>query len=306
MTHSGETSIGLEVRHTIATYDEMKGHLKDYFDAFVRDPEGFGATPEVAEEIRNMNSLKAKGLWVLFKQQFKLNLVKLEMHDLAELLNQDLAEDGVVVASKDALKRVLKHPENPEYMLEPEMIEAIKAMGSGEKEALMAETANILDLGEFSEELSHGQKLLHFLKGLWDKITPALDKIFDNLVDLGLRALGKVIDEKLPEEVGGPIKDALNDIGDDVVDTTIGTIGEVIEAGASGSDVSAELKEGADELLNSITGNTTEAIDAIVDNGTDKLVDVIAEALETSTEATAIATDNGEATLLGLEAAAGS
>jgi hypothetical protein len=54
----------------------MKGHLSDYYDAFFADPLSFGVTPKLANEITNMNSLKAKGLWVLFKQQFKLKLLQ--------------------------------------------------------------------------------------------------------------------------------------------------------------------------------------------------------------------------------------
>ncbi len=112
-------SIKPSVKTTIKTYEDMKGYLSDYYNAFVADPLSFGVTPELANEITSMNSLKAKGLWVLFKQQFKLKLLELEQGDLAELLNQDLAEDGVTVASKEALKMILRDPGKEEYHLEP-------------------------------------------------------------------------------------------------------------------------------------------------------------------------------------------
>ena len=86
----------------------MKGHLSEYYDAFIADPISFGVEEKLAYEIVHMNFLQVKGLWVLFKQQFKLKLEQLEQRDLAELLNQDLAEDGVTVASKEALKMIIQ------------------------------------------------------------------------------------------------------------------------------------------------------------------------------------------------------
>lgn len=139
---ASSTSIKPSVKTTIKTYQEMKGYLSDYYNAFVANPLSFGVTSELANEITSMNSLKAKGLWVLFKQQFKLKLLELEQGDLAELLNQDLAEDGVTVASKEALKMILREPGKEEYHLEPEMVQAIQAMNSNEKEQLMKATAS--------------------------------------------------------------------------------------------------------------------------------------------------------------------
>ena len=65
-------SIGHSVKTTINSYQDMKGHLSEYYDAFVANPLSFGVDAETAHEIQNMNSLQAKGLWVLFKKQFKL------------------------------------------------------------------------------------------------------------------------------------------------------------------------------------------------------------------------------------------
>ena len=196
-------SIGHSVKTTINSYQDMKGHLSEYYlsfgvDEFVANPDA-----ETAHVIQNMNSLQAKGLWVLFKKQFKLKLEQLEQRDLAELLNQDLAEDGVTVASKEALKMILKNPEKVEYHLEPEMILAIQSLNSSQKEDLMKETASLyhIELGE-----SSGHKVLSFLKNLWTKLAPVLEKIFGALIDHGIDKLGEVIGTKLSSDISETIK----------------------------------------------------------------------------------------------------
>jgi hypothetical protein len=246
------------VKTTINTYQEMKGHLSDYYDAFVADPLSFGVTPELAHEITSMNSLKAKGLWVLFKQQFKLKLLELEQRDLAELLNQDLAEDGVIVASKEALKMILKNPGKAEYHLEPEMIEAIQSMNSSERDQLMKATASLyhIELGE-----SAGHKILSFLKGLWTKLAPVLEKIFSSLIDHGVEKLGDVMAVKLPSDVSDDIRDGLADIGHEATKITTKTIGGLIDDGLAGRSAIATLEEGTESLSDVIVKEVGEAVD---------------------------------------------
>ena len=218
-------SIGHSVKTTIKSYQEMKGHLSEYYDAFIADPISFGVEEKLAYEIVHMNFLQVKGLWVLFKQQFKLKLEQLEKHDLAELLNQDLAEDGVTVASKEALKMILKNPEKAEYHLEPEMILAIQSMNSSQKEDLMKETASLyhIELGE-----SSGHKVLSFLKNLWTKLAPVLEKIFGALIDHGIDKLGEVIGTKLSSDISETIKDSISDIGHEAVKITNKTVSGLI------------------------------------------------------------------------------
>ena len=251
----------------------MKGHLSDYYDAFVADPLSFGVTPELADEITNMNSLKAKGLWVLFKQQFKLKLLELEQRDLAELLNQDLAEDGVSVASKEALKMILRNPGKAEYHLEPEMVEAIQSMNSSERDELMKATASLykIELGE-----SIGHKILSFLKGLWTKLAPVFEKIFSSLIDHGIDKLGDVMAIKLPSDVSDGIRESLADIGHEATKITTKTVGGLIDDGLAGRSAIATLEEGAQSLSVVIVKEVGEA----VDHSSNRVMDLVVTQLE--------------------------
>ena len=249
-------SIGHSVKTTINSYQDMKGHLSEYYDAFVANPLSFGVDAETAHEIQNMNSLQAKGLWVLFKKQFKLKLEQLEQHDLAELLNQDLAEDGVTVASKEALKMILKHPEKVEYHLEPEMILAIQSLNSSQKEDLMKETASLyhIELGE-----SAGHKILAFLKGLWTKLAPVLEKIFGALIEHGIDKLGDAMGTKLPSDISDSIKESISDIGHETVKITTKTVSGLIEDGLNGESAIVTLKESVASLSFTIVKEVGEA-----------------------------------------------
>ena len=249
-------SIGHSVKTTINSYQDMKGHLSEYYDAFVANPLSFGVDAETAHEIQNMNSLQAKGLWVLFKKQFKLKLEQLEQHDLAELLNQDLAEDGVTVASKEALKMILKNPEKVEYHLEPEMILAIQSLNSSQKEDLMKETASLyhIELGE-----SAGHKILAFLKGLWTKLAPVLEKIFGALIEHGIDKLGDAMGTKLPSDISDSIKESISDIGHETVKITTKTVSGLIEDGLNGESAIVTLKESVASLSFTIVKEVGEA-----------------------------------------------
>ena len=249
-------SIGHSVKTTINSYQDMKGHLSEYYDAFVANPLSFGVDAETAHEIQNMNSLQAKGLWVLFKKQFKLKLEQLEQHDLAELLNQDLAEDGVTVASKEALKMILKNPGKAEFHLEPEMILAIQSLNSHQKEDLMKETASLyhIELGE-----SAGHKILAFLKGLWTKLAPVLEKIFGALIEHGIDKLGDAMGTKLPSDISESIKDSISDIGHETVKITTKTVSGLIEDGLNGESVLVTLKESVASLSVTVVKEVGEA-----------------------------------------------
>ncbi len=269
---ASSSSIGKSVKTTIESYQDMKGHLSEYYDAFVSNPESFGVGLELAHEIKTMNSLQAKGLWVLFKKQFKLKLTELENHDLAELLNQDLAEDGVTVASKEALKMILKHPEKLQYHLEPEMIETIQKMGSSEKDELMKATASLysIELGE-----SAGHKILAFLKGLWTKLAPVLEKIFGALIDHGIEKLGEVMGTKLPSDFSDSIKDSISDIGHATVKITTKTVTGLIDDGLNGEDPLDTLKEGASSFGTTIITEVNEVTDSFVKHGTEKVIGLV-------------------------------
>ena len=249
-------SIGHSVKTTINSYQDMKGHLSEYYDEFVANPLSFGVDAETAHVIQNMNSLQAKGLWVLFKKQFKLKLEQLEQHDLAELLNQDLAEDGVTVASKEALKMILKNPEKVEYHLEPEMILAIQSLNSSQKEDLMKETASLyhIELGE-----SAGHKILAFLKGLWTKLAPVLEKIFGALIEHGIDKLGDAMGTKLPSDISDSIKESISDIGHETVKITTKTVSGLIDNGLNGESALVTLKESVASLSITVVKEVGEA-----------------------------------------------
>lgn len=249
-------SIGHSVKTTINSYQDMKGHLSEYYDEFVANPLSFGVDAETAHVIQNMNSLQAKGLWVLFKKQFKLKLEQLEQRDLAELLNQDLAEDGVTVASKEALKMILKNPEKVEYHLEHEMILAIQSLNSSQKEDLMKETASLyhIELGE-----SAGHKILAFLKGLWTKLAPVLEKIFGALIEHGIDKLGDAMGTKLPSDISDSIKESISDIGHETVKIATKTVSGLIDNGLNGESALVTLKESVASLSITVVKEVGEA-----------------------------------------------
>ncbi len=251
-------SIKPSVKTTIKTYEDMKGYLSDYYNAFVADPLSFGVTPELANEITSMNSLKAKGLWVLFKQQFKLKLLELEQGDLAGLLNQDLAEDGVTIASKEALKMILRNPGKKEYHLEPEMVQAIKSMNSSERDELMKATASLYKI-ELGESVEH--KILSFLKDLWTKLAPVFEKIFSSLIYYGIEMLGDIMAIKLPSDVSEGIIESLADIGHAATKITTKTVVKLIDDGLAGRNVIATLEKSAQTLSVVIGREIGEAVD---------------------------------------------
>jgi hypothetical protein len=298
MTTSQAVTVKIGVKNTIQNYEDMKGQLKECFDSFVKSPESFGATAEMAKEINEMNSLKAKGLWVLFKKQFKLKLTELEMNDLAELLNQDLTEDNVEVLSKEALQRILKHPESEEYKLEPEMIEAIKTMSSKEKDALFKATANSFDI-ETESESAATNKVLYFLKELWENLSPVVDKVLDSLIAFGLKSLGSLIDQKLSKEISDNITDAMQEIGQDTVDASIDTVSGVIESGLSNEDALEVIKSEAENIRDSVLNNTTKMVEKNSGYATDKIVDLLSGELGVLS-----VTTTDEPTVLGQEAEA--
>ena len=271
------SSIGHSVKTTINSYQEMKGHLREYYDAFIADPLSFGVEEKLAYEIARMNFLQVKGLWVLFKQQFKLKLEQLEQHDLAELLNQDLAEDGVTVASKEALKMILKNPEKVEYHLEPEMILAIQSLNSSQKEDLMKATASLynIELGE-----SAGHKILSFLKSLWTKLAPVLEKIFGALIDHGIDKLGEAMGTKLSSDISENIKDSISDIGHEAVKITTKTVSGLIDDGLNGENALDTLKEGAESLSDTIVKEVGE----VATKGADDIMDIVVDRLGVSLE----------------------
>ena len=206
-------------------YKDIKGHLKENFKKFIANPIEFGVDAEAAATITNMNSLKAKGLWKLFKHQLKIKLEDLKLNDLADTLIGDLEEDHVLVASKDTLARILANPEDARYELEEDMILEIRSMSASAKKELRDQVGQKLHLGDFDEhaELTIGQKILRFLKELWVKIAPVIDKIFEVAVDMGVKALTKVIGEKVEDSalaealengVEG-LADAVKDLGNE-------------------------------------------------------------------------------------------
>ena len=194
-------------------YNDIKGHLKETFNEFVADATKFGVDVETANEIAEMSHLKAKGLWLLFKKQFKIKLAELELHDLADTLIGDLEEDHISVASLDTLERILANPSDERYMLEEDMILQINAMGHAQRELLRDQVGQSLHLGDLSghEEHSIGHKILSFLKGLWVKMAPILDKIFDTLVGVGAEALKAVVEKGVGDQVlAGSLEGAID------------------------------------------------------------------------------------------------
>lgn len=208
------------------TYEELRGHLDEIFYDFIKDPAKYGVELSLAQEIQEMSTLHKKGLWEKFKQQFKLKLTQLEQHDLAALLRQDLSEDGVQVASKKTLDAILKHPENPDFCLEPEMIQAIQSLGKKEVEQLRAETAILYKI-ELTESVGH--KILAFLQKLWIKLAPVLDKIFDKLIDHGVEQLGNAIGTKLDPEFKGLITTTVGEIGHGIEDVGIKVTTKILD-----------------------------------------------------------------------------
>jgi hypothetical protein len=225
-------------------YSEVKADLQGYFNKFMADPKAFGVEDEkVVKELQNMGGLKKHFMWKKFKEVFNLKMEDLASKEAASAFIIDFEQDkDHQLLTLKQLNKILDDPANSEFALEKDTIEYIKSKKFDKKAFIKQVTDIDQDLkSESKQDLSegHGQKILNFLKSLWAKVSPLFDKIFDSLMNVGEKALKKVVDEKVPEEFKEITKIAI-DSGKVVVGETKNSVNELIISDNKGDDKKEE------------------------------------------------------------------
>jgi hypothetical protein len=239
-------------------YKDVKGDLKKHFDDFMKNPADFGVEDKkVIEDLQKMGGISKHFMWKEFKKQ-----VELKMNDLAHdeaasafILDFEQDEDHQLTTIKQ-LKKIIKDPSNKEYDLEDDMIKYLKSRNFDEKVFIEHVIKLDSDLEKKESKFKDfGLDMLKYLKGIWLKVAPVIDKILDQLVDLGSGALKTVLDTHLD---GNQKK---------IVDTAIDELGKTIN---KIDDKITEIvkTENEDDLITAIKENSKELVEDIVENAT--------------------------------------
>ena len=113
------------------------------------------------------------------------------------------------------LEKILDNPANPEFDLEPDMIDYIQNPDFKREDFIRHVVAIDDDLDE--DESAHGgfgRKILNFLTGLWAKIAPLVDKVVDYFIDLATVALKNVLEKHVPDALMDNVGEAIDHVGD--------------------------------------------------------------------------------------------
>ena len=98
-----------------------------------------------------------------------------------------------------------------------------------------------------------------FLKGLWTKLAPVLEKIFGALIEHGIDKLGDAMGTKLPSDISDSIKESISDIGHETVKITTKTVSGLIDNGLNGESALVTLKESVASLSITVVKEVGEA-----------------------------------------------
>lgn len=233
-------------------YNDVKEDLKGYFNDFMKNPSKFGVEDEeLAKEIQGVNGLSKHLMWKQFKKQFNIKMNDLAVKEAASAFIIDFEQDDDhQLLTHKQLEKILDDPENSDFDLEKDTIEYIKSKDFDRKAFIKHVTEMDPDLKLESQDNffdKHGNKILLFLKAIWEKMSPIVDKIIDTLVDLGSTALKNVLDKHVPEYLKDHVNDTIDVIGDGLkeVDEAIGNL------------ISKEAEETKEEV--EISGNNAVA-----------------------------------------------
>ena len=183
------------------------------------DPAAFGVVdPDLIEEIKGVKGLSKHFMWKQFKKAVKLKMEDLALEEAASAFILDFEQDkDHQLLTVKQLKKILDDPENPDFALEDDMIDYINSK-SFDKKTFMKHVIALdsdLDVDESDHE-GMGLKVLNFLKGVWKKLFPIIDKIVDTLVDLGTVALKNVLEKHVPENLKDVVEETIDSVGDGV------------------------------------------------------------------------------------------
>ena len=171
------------------------------------------------------------------------------------------------------MKKILDNPANPEFDLEPDMLEYIQDPDF-DREDFIGHVAAIdadLDVDEDAHG-GFGRKIINFLKGLWAKIAPFVDAVLDFFIDLGTAALKNVLEKHVPDALAKVVDDAIDHVGDAARELDK-VVDAVVEADNDGEDVGGAALDvlggiGGD-LADDLGGVVEDAVDAGIDAGLD-------------------------------------
>ena len=231
-------------------YDDVKGDLKGHFNVFMKDPSKFGVEdPKLVKEIQGIKGLSKHFMWKQFKKAVKLKMEDLAQKEAASAFIIDFEQDkDHQLLTVKQLEKILDDPENPDFALEDDMIDYINSK-SFDKKSFMKHVIDLDSDLEVDEDDHDGMgiKVLSFLKGLWKKLFPIVDKIVDTLVDLGTAALKNVLEKHVPEYLKEVVEETVNTLGegvkevDDLVnDLVISTVNTKEEVEEKKVDISGE------------------------------------------------------------------
>lgn len=200
-------------------YDDVKGDLKGHFNKFMKDPSKFGVKDlKLIKEIQGIKGLSKHFMWKQFKKAVKLKMEDLAQKEAASAFIIDFEQDkDHQLLTVKQLEKILDDPENPDFALEDDMIDYINGK-SFDKKTFMKHVIALdsdLDVDESDHE-GMGLKVLNFLKGVWKKLFPIIDKIVDTLVDLGTVALKNVLEKHVPEYLKDVVEETIDSVGDGV------------------------------------------------------------------------------------------
>lgn len=231
-------------------YNDVKEDLKKYFNDFMENPSKYGIEDEgLAKQIQGVHGLSKHFMWKQFKKQFNIKMNDLATKEAASAFIIDFEQDDDhQLLTHKQLEKILDDPENPDFDLEPDTIEYIKSKDFDRKAFTKYVTEMDPDLKIENQDNffdKHGDKILEFLLGIWKKMLPIVNKIIDNLVDLGSTTLKNILDKHVPEYLKDTVNDTIDGLGDGLkeVDETLDNL------------ISKEIEETKEEVV--IAGNHT-------------------------------------------------
>ncbi len=208
-------------------------------------PEKYGVEDsDVSGQLQGMKGLSKHYMWKQFKKTVKLKMTDLAADEAASAFIIDFEQDDDhQLLTVKQLRKIIDDPENEDFALEADMIEYIKGDEFNEKAFIKHVIALDEDLD--ADESAHGgfgRKILDFLKALWMKIAPFVDKILSFFIDLGSEALKDVLEEHVPDAIKDVVDDAIDDVADAAKDLDE-VVTTVVDADNDGEDVDEAAKD---------------------------------------------------------------
>ncbi len=204
-------------------YRAHKTDIKDKFFEMIAHPEHYGFVGQVAADLKQVATDKdhSKISWKVTKSNMKEQLNNLTKDNVTELLLEDLMDAKVAVDNMYTFKAILKKPADPNFNLEPEMIEYIKNLKMEDKNNLIESIAKAEHLQVSEEVLFHANHLQNFghnlanaAYNLWDKMEPLVMNLLGTLSKIGFTILADLVTKNVAEHINKPLSEAVHDTGE--------------------------------------------------------------------------------------------